>query len=253
MNGIGWAAAAAAAMAGGAVNALAGGGTLITFPVLTALGIPPVAANVTNTVALCPGYMGGLLAQSGEFQNQGRRLRLLLPAAALGGVAGGLLLMGTGERRFRGLVPFLILLASLLLAGQDALRARLTRRAGGIGAGAPRPAWASGAVFLAALYGGYFGAGLSVIFLAVLGLAFGDTLTRLNALKQALSLAANLSAAVFFAFSGRVDWPVALVMAAGAACGGVLGGRWAGRIRAASLRRVVVSVGIAVAVIYWLR
>jgi uncharacterized protein len=253
MNGIEWAVAAAAAMAGGAVNALAGGGTLITFPVLTALGVPAVAANVTNTVALCPGYLGGLLAQRADLRGQGLRLRLLLPAAVLGGIAGGFLLLRTGERRFRELVPFLILAASMLLAFQDAVRSRLARRAGGIARSVPGPGWAVPPVMLAALYGGYFGAGLSVIFLAVLGLALRDTLTRLNALKQALSLGANLAAAVVFVFSGPVHWPVAAVMAAGAAFGGVLGGRLAGRVRPASLRRVVVSIGVAVALVYWLR
>ena len=253
MNGIEWAVAALAAMAGGAVNALAGGGTLITFPVLTALGIPAVAANVTNTVALCPGYMGGILAQSKDLRGRGLRLKMLLPAAILGGIAGGFLLLRTGERQFRALVPFLILLASLLLAFQDVLRIRLSRRPEGIGGIASRLEWAAPPVFLAAAYGGYFGAGLSVIFLAVLGLALRDTLTRLNALKQVLSLGANLSAAVFFVFSGPVNWPVAAVMAIGALCGGALGGRLAGRVRPAALRRIVVSIGISVALVYWLR
>ena len=112
-----------AAIAAGAINALAGGGTLITFPMLTAVGVPPIAANVTNTVALCPGYIGGTLAQAKDLQGQKSRLWLTLPAGVIGGLIGGVLLLRTGERLFRDLVPFLILLASLLLAIQDPVRA----------------------------------------------------------------------------------------------------------------------------------
>src|SRR5512137_608448 len=104
--------AALAAVAAGMINALAGGGTLITFPVLMAVGLPAVSANVTNTVALCPGYLGGTLAQSGDLKDQKKRLWLLLPAAVLGGLTGGILLLWTGEKLFSDLVPFLILLAS---------------------------------------------------------------------------------------------------------------------------------------------
>ncbi|MBL8057851.1 MAG: sulfite exporter TauE/SafE family protein, partial [Anaerolineales bacterium] len=218
---------ALAAMAAGAVNALAGGGTLITFPMLVAVGVPNVAANVTNTVALSPGYFGATLAQLNDLKGQRRRLWLVLPAAALGGVIGGLLLLNTGEKLFRQLVPFLILLASGLLAAQDPVRAWLTRRAGQSG----RPlseAWVMGPVGLAAVYGGYFGAGLSVIVLAVLGVVLDDNLTRLNALKQSVSFSVNIAAAIFFLFSGQVVWSAALVMAGGALIGGVVGGRLAG-------------------------
>src|SRR5919199_2599660 len=122
-----------AAVAGGLVNALAGGGTLITFPMLTAVGVPAVAANVTNTVALCPGYLGATMAQANDLRGQKRRLWLLVPASVIGGVVGGILLLNTGERVFRALVPFLILLASVLLAGQNPPPARLGRRGGARG------------------------------------------------------------------------------------------------------------------------
>ncbi len=241
-----------AAVAAGAVNALAGGGTLITFPALIALGIPAVAANVTNTVALCPGYIGGTLAQRQDLRGQGRRLWRLLPAGALGGVAGGLLLLETGEKSFRALVPWLILGASVLLAVQGPVRAWLVRRLGEHhGARLERVAWLP--VLLASVYGGYFGAGLSVIVLAALGLTLSDSLTRLNALKQTISFAVNVAAAVFFVFSGEVVWPVALVMAVGALLGGTLGGRFAGRIRPATLRWTVVAIGICVSLAYFVR
>jgi uncharacterized membrane protein YfcA len=270
---------ALAAVAAGAINALAGGGTLVTFPTLTALGIPAVAANVTNTVALCPGYLGATMAQKTLILEQRRRLWLLVPAA-LGGLVGGLLLLNTSERLFRELVPFLILLASLLLAVQEPLRRRLNRGRATAPLSPdpsalenadssrdmqaplpprspaplhPREAWAAIPIFLAAIYGGYFGAGLSVIILAALGLTLDDSLTRLNALKQIIAFATNVAAATLFLFSGQVVWSVAAVMAVGALVGGALGGRLAGRIRPATLRAVVVTLGIVIAVIYFIR
>lgn len=242
-----------AAVAAGTVNALAGGGTLITFPMLTAVGIPAVVANVTNTVALCPGYLGATFAQFKDLQGQKKRLWIVVPAGVIGGILGGLLLLNTGERVFRALVPFLILLASGLLAVQDPVRAFLTRRQNQSGQPPAHEGWVALPVGFAAIYGGYFGAGLSVIVLAVLGLILDDNLTRLNALKQVVAFSVNIAAAVLFVFSGQVVWPAAVVMALGALVGGSLGGRLAGRIRPATLRKVVVIVGITVAIIYLLR
>lgn len=244
--------AALAALAAGAVNALAGGGTLITFPVLTFLGVPAVAANVTNTVALCPGYFGGTLAQIKDLRDQTKRLWLLMPASVIGGVVGGFLLLRTGEKLFTELVPYLILLACVLLAIQDPVRAWLTRRmAEGQGAKLEQMSWLP--VGLASIYGGYFGAGLSVIVLSALGLTLEDSLTRLNALKQAVAFAVNVAAAIFFIFSGQVLWTVALVMAVGALIGGNLGGRLAGKIKPSTLRWTVVTIGVLVAIIYLVR
>jgi hypothetical protein len=243
-----------AAVGAGAVNALAGGGTLITFPTLvTLLGLPAVAANVTNTVALVPGYFGGIIAQMNDIRGQSKRLWLFLPAGVIGGLFGGLLLLNTGEKVFRELVPYLILLASGLLAIQDPLRSWIQRRAAKHGAKPVSEAWAALPVGVAGIYGGYFGAGLSVIVLAVLGLVLDDNLTRLNALKQAIAFCVNIAAAVLFVFSGLVVWPVALVMAVGALVGGALGGRLAGRIKPAALRRVVVVIGVIVGLAYLIR
>ena len=241
-----------AAVAGGAVNALAGGGTLITFPMLTAVGVPAVAANITNTVALCPGYLGATFAQMKDLKGQNRRLRFLLPVSVLGGIAGGILLLHTGEHTFRTLVPFLILLAAGLLVIQDPVRKWLMRRSGHAEASPLHESWASFPVFIAAIYGGYFGAGLSVIVLAVLGLVIEDTMTRLNGLKQAIAFSTNIATAIFFLFSGRIVWSVVFVMAVGSLIGGALGGRLAGKISAVALRRVVVLIGVVVAGIYLL-
>ena len=244
---------AGAAVAAGLANALAGGGTLITFPMLTAVGVPAVAANVTNTVALCPGFLGGVFAQREDFRGQRRRLAYALPAGTLGGLLGGLLLLQTEERAFQALVPYLILGATALLAVQVPVRNWLQRRADRHGAVRLGDAVASVPIGTAAIYGGYFGAGLGVILLAVVGLLFDDTLTRLNALKQAVALVANVAAAVFFVFSGQVIWPAALVMSIGALVGGSLGGRLAGRLPAEVLRRVVVAIGLVAAAFYFSR
>ena len=254
INWYGYVVAGLAAAAAGLVNALAGGGTLITFPILTAIGLPAVAANVTNTVALCPGYLGATLAQMKDLKKQTHRLWMYLPAGAIGGIIGGVLLLNSGEKLFRSLVPFLILLASGLLAVSDPLRAWMMRRTGkGAAAAATLAAWGVLPIGLAAIYGGYFGAGLSVIVLAVLGLFVNDSLTQLNALKQAIAFSVNITAAIFFVFSGSVVWPVALVMMVCALIGGSLGGRLAGKIEPATLRRVVVVIGVVVAVIYLVR
>jgi uncharacterized membrane protein YfcA len=247
----------ATGVAVGLINALSGGGSLLSFPLLTALGLPALIANATNTVALLPGYLGAALAQRRDLAGQGRRALLLLPLAAGGGLVGGALLLRSGEELFRALVPWLILLGSALLALQAPLRSWLSR----LGARRPRMgpdgshplAWSLAPLLLAAIYGGYFGAGLSVILLAVLALCLEDSLTRLNALKQALALAANLSAALLFVGLGRVDGRMALLLGGGALVGGALGGRLAGRIDPELLRWLVVGIGLAVAALFWFR
>lgn len=240
-----------AAVAGGLVNALAGGGTLITFPMLTAVGIPPVVANITNTVALCPGYIGGTFAQRSDLKGQGRRMWLLLPTGVVGGIAGGILLLYTSDTLFRKLIPWLILTAVVLLAFQDRMRNWVMARMSDEGHRHLNEAWSMALIFPAAVYGGYFGAGLGVMMLAVLGLVLEDSLTRLNALKQSLSFGINIAAAIFFLFSGQVVWTAALVMAAGALSGGMLGGRMAGRIKPMTLRWIVISIGLVVSLIYF--
>jgi uncharacterized membrane protein YfcA len=242
-----------AAVAGGLVNALAGGGTLITFPMLTAVGVPPVAANVTNTVALCPGYLGATFAQMKDLRGQGRRLLFLLPTGVMGGIAGGIILLKTSDHTFRSLVPYLILLAVGLLFFQDRLRNWVMGRLNEKGTRSVHEAWAILPVIPASIYGGYFGAGVSVMVLAVIGLVLDDTLTRLNALKQSISFSINIAAAIFFLFSGQVLWLAALVMMAGSLAGGALGGRLAGRIKPLTLRKLVVTIGLVVALIYFVR
>ncbi|NUM49053.1 MAG: sulfite exporter TauE/SafE family protein, partial [Anaerolineales bacterium] len=153
---------ALSAVAAGLINALAGGGTLITFPMLTFVGIPGVAASITNTVALSPGYLGATFAQLKDLRGQERRMWVLAPISALGGIIGGVLLLRTGEKLFSDLVPYLILLAALLLAVQDPIRAWVGKRAGANASATRLENLAVLPVGFAAIYGGYFGAGLSV-------------------------------------------------------------------------------------------
>jgi uncharacterized membrane protein YfcA len=242
-----------AATAAGLINAIAGGGTLITFPALTVVGLPAVMANITNTVALCPGYLGATFAQRKDLALQKRRLWLLVPVSILGGISGGVLLLNSGEKLFSDLIPYLILLASALLALGEPLKKWLNRNNKTGTAGKQLGFWGVLFVGLAAVYGGYFGAGLSVIILAVLGMVLHDSLTILNALKQAIAFSVNVSAAIFFLFSGNVDWICAAVMAVFALFGGMLGGKLASRISPNILRWTVVGIGVAVSIIYFLR
>jgi uncharacterized membrane protein YfcA len=247
--------AGGAAAVAGAINAVAGGGTLVSFPTLLALGVPPVSANVTNTVALCPGYLGGALAQRSELAGQRARVRRLLVAAGTGGLAGSILLVVTSDELFRELVPWLILLATALLAFQDRLR-RLFRIGVTPGnkdapvASSTDPSWLPIPVFVTAIYGGYFGAGLGIMLLAVLGLVIHESITRLNALKQVLALVINVVAAAFFVVSGKVYWGFAAAMAVGSLVGGHLGGRLAHRLDPKLLRIVVVAFGTVIGVVY---
>ena len=252
---------AVASVLAGAVNAVAGGGTLLAFPSLTFVGVPTVEANLTTTVSLTPGYLGGTLAQRIDLRHQvTRALRLVVPAC-LGGLSGALLLVVTSEGVFRRIVPWLIFAACGLLASQDRVRAYVDERqrnaADQTDQRRPHPSGAGplaiGATFVASLYGGYFGGGLGIILLAVLGLLVDDELRNINALKQLLALATNVSAAVLLLFSGRVQWEPAVVMASGSLVGGLLGGRVAGRIDARKLRRVVITIGVVIGVIYLVR
>lgn len=245
--------AALAAVGAGAINALAGGGTLISFPALVAVGVPPVSANITNAVALCPGYFGATIAQLRHLRGQRSQLLLLVPVGALGGLAGGMILVRTGERTFTMLVPWMILAASLLLAVQEPVKKFIVRRLSAPAHEHHTMALSALPVAAASVYGGFFSAGMGVLLLAVLGLTFEETLTRLNAMKQVLSFSINVAAAVFFLFSDQVVWSAAIVMAVGALIGGAFGGKLADKLSPAVLRRVVVIAGIGIAIAYWLR
>jgi len=235
-------------VAGGFINSIAGGGTLITFPVLTAVGIPALDANVTNAVALAPGYAGGTYAQRGDLAGRRDLARALAVTAILGGITGAALLLATGEELFEQLVPWLIFAATGLLAAQGPLR-RITTGARGSSGEVARPVLLASA-FVATVYGGYFGAGLGIIVIAILGLMLTDALNRLNALKLLMSLCANGAAAIFFAFSGHVYWLVAVLMGVGAWGGGWLGGRTVQHVRESVFRAGIILLGIAIGIAF---
>jgi uncharacterized membrane protein YfcA len=241
----------AATFAGGMVNAIAGGGSLLTFPALLATGMPAVQASLTNTVAMCPGYFGATIAQRQLLVGQRRAVTWILPASAIGGVAGALLLLVSGESAFDVVVPFLLVFAALLLGVQPKLRDMLAARTGRGGSHAA--AWAALPVGLAAVYGGYFGAAMGVIVLAALAVVLDSDLVRVNALKQAVSLVVNVAAAIVFVAVGDVDWLAAGVMAGGSLVGGLLGGAIASRVPPALLRAVVIVFALAVAGYYFSR
>jgi uncharacterized membrane protein YfcA len=235
---------AGAGLLAGAVNAVAGGGSLISFPALLAVGYPSVPANVTNNVALLPGYVGGTYAYRRELAGQGPRARRLGATSAAGGLGGAVLLNVSSPGVFEAIVPFLILLSCALLLAQPAA-ARAVERRGHRG----RPGAVHAATFLAAVYGGYFGAGLGIMLLAVLGAFLPDDLQRLNALKGLLSLVISAVAVVYFALFGPVAWGAAAIMAVASLAGGQGGVRVARRLSATALRWVVVVFGTAVAIV----
>jgi len=237
------------ALVAGAINAVAGGGSLITFPTLVAVGLPPITASVTNTVAMCPGYLGATIAQRRDLEGQGKRAVKMLPVAAIGGAGGAVLLLSTGESSFKFIVPFLILFAALSVAAQDKLRAWIVKK----DHTARAEALAVVPIAFAAVYGGYFGAGMGVMILGALGIVLADKLLRINALKQCVSLAVNATAAVVFLVWGPIDWPIAGVMMAGSLVGGGFGGVLARHIPPAALRWMVVVIGVSVSIMYFLK
>ena len=240
----------AAGFAGGGVNALAGGGTLLTYPALLAAGLPPVLANTTSSVGLLAGYAGGSVAYRRELAGQRARATRLIAAGIVGAVVGAVLLLAVSGDAFEAVVPFLVLLACVLLALQPRVSAWLRQR----GSAEEHPLWAAQLLIgLAAVYGSYFGAGLGVVMLAVLGLLVADGLQRLNALKGVLSLVINLVGAVIFVATGNVRWGAALLLAVGAYAGATLGVSLARRLPPNGIRAGVVAVGVAVAVVLLVR
>lgn len=234
-----------AGLLGGAVNAIAGGGSLIVFPALLATGFGTVAANVTNSVSQWPGYLGSVAGFRTELAGQRGRLVSLTLSAILGSIAGCVLLLTTPAAAFDAVVPILVLLASLLLA----LQPRISRLVGPPEPGAPArrlPLYL--AVFVASIYGGYFGGALGVILIGVLALTVHDSLRRLNALKAALSLVVATVTVVAFGLFGPVDWLAVAIVAPAALVGGFVGARIARRLNDRVLRWCVVVFGVGVAI-----
>lgn len=242
----------AAGGAAGAVNAVAGGGSLISFPALLATGMPPVTANVTNTAATVPGYLGGCLGYRSELRGQGGTALVMTAASVVGAVGGSALLLVTPASLFRSLSPWLVLAAAALLAAQPALARRRDAEASGRPGGRP-----GGAAVLAQLvvgvYGGYFAAGLGILMLAALGLFRAEDTHRLNALKAVLSLAVGAVSTAWFAAFADIDWSAVLVLSASGLVGGLAGARFSRRLDPDRLRFLVVAFGVAISLTLLIR
>lgn len=249
-----------AAVGAGALNAVVGAGTLITFPTLLALGYPPVVANVSNTVGLVPGAVTATYGFRHTLAGRGQVLARLVGASATGGIVGGALLLALPATSFEVIVPVLLVAAGALAAVQPRVAAVIARRrvaSATIPAAASRPVPAGPLLVLgvgaAGVYGGYFGAAQGVILLALLGIGLGGPMTELNGIKNVLAGLANLVSAVLFVVVGDVDWWVAAVVAVGAGLGGGLGGRYGRRLPSRALRALVAVVAAVAAVWQLLR
>ena len=251
MTGLEAAAVLLAGVAAGTINTVVGSGTLITFPTLLALGVPPVTANVSNTVGLVPGSLSGSIGYRRELTGQRRRLTILATASLLGGTAGAVLLLVLPSEAFDTIVPVLIGIGVLLVLLGPAISKRVAARAEARG-GLPEHGawWVWPGVFGTGVYGGYFGAAQGVLLMAVLGIGVDDTLQRHNATKNVLAGLVNFVAALVFIAVADVDWAVAGLIAAGSVVGGVLGSTVGRRLPPVALRGVIVVVGVVALVTF---
>jgi uncharacterized protein len=240
---------ALAAFAAGAINSIAGGGTLLSFPALVWIGVNPVMANATNSFALWPGSMAAMIGFRRDLINIRRWLLLLTIPALFGGAAGAWLMLHTSTATFTHMVPFLIVGATLLLAVQEVI----TRRLGLVARAHEKPTagWLIFVFlfqFLVGIYGGYFGGGIGILILAALGLIGLTDMHEMNGLKNLLAICINGVAALYFAFSGAVLWKDGFLMAVAAIIGGYLGARIAHRFGRTFVRRAVVVIGLVMGI-----
>ncbi|NBM19834.1 sulfite exporter TauE/SafE family protein [Streptomyces sp. GC420] len=238
----------AAGVGAGTINTIVGSGTLITFPVLLATGLPPITANVSNSLGLVPGSVSGAIGYRAELRGQGRRALQLGLTALVGGLTGAVLLVALPSSAFDAIVPVLIALALVLVLLQPRLARAVQRhreKKGNTGGTHPHggPVLLV-ALLLASVYGGYFGAAQGVLYLALMGLLLDDSLQRVNAVKNVLGAIVNGVAACFFLFVADFDWTAVLLIAAGSALGGQIGARVGRRLPPAALRGVIVAVGV---------
>lgn len=253
-----------ASVAGGAMNALAGGGTIVTFPTLVLLGEPAIIANATSTVALLPGAAASMFGYWDAVATHRQWLKTLLLPSLVGGALGSVLLLRTPEKIFAGLAPLLVLFATVLFMLQGALARRSAGRRtvsaenllADPAVHLSRRRWAvvAGFMFAVAVYGGYFGAGIGILTLAALGFLGLSDIFAMNGIKNFLGFCINGVAAAYFVLRGRVVWPVALLMMAGAVAGGYGGALFALRIGKEKSRAAVVVIGLLVTgILFWQR
>lgn len=234
----------AAGIGAGTINAVVGSGTLLTFPALLAVGIPPVLANVSNSVGLSPGTAAGAIGYRRELAGQRGRILRLGPASLIGGIVGAVLLLTLPASAFRAVVPVLIVLGCVLVALQPWLKRWVS-----VPEHTHRGAWwVLPAVFATGIYGGYFGAAQGVLLMAILGLGLDSDLQRMNGLKNVLATLVNMVAAVLFIIVADVDWLAAGLIAVGSTIGGYLGGRYGRKLPQVVLRALIICIGTIVVV-----
>ena len=232
----------------GVMNAIAGGGTILTFPALIFAGIPPILANATSTVALLPGTLAGVAGYRRNVPAIRRWIRIYGPVSLLGGLIGGILLTQTPAPLFDRLVPFLVLFATVLFTMRNVFL-RIFRLEAAVSQEAVSARWLAGAIvfqLLVSIYGGYFGAGIGILMLATLGLLGFQNIHEMNALKGILGFAINAVAAAYFIAVGLVEWPSAEVVALGGIVGGYAGASFAQKISQQTVRRLITAVGIGI-------
>lgn len=239
---------AAAAFAAGVLNAIAGGGSFLTFPALVFSGVPPIVANATSALAVSPGYLGSTLGFREELRAlPTRRLALEMLLSAIGGVAGALLLLVTPSHLFTGIVPWLLLFATALFAAGP----WLARHAGGAHTGGAR--WRNPALLAVAVYGGYFNGGLGILLMALYTVAGETRLNTVNALKNLNSLVLSWLSVVAFVLAGAIAWKAGVLMMLAATAGGFCGARWSRRLPVAWVRAGVIAIGLAMSAVFFAR
>lgn len=241
---------AAAAFGAGVLNAIAGGGSFLTFPALVFTGVPPIVANATSALAVSPGYLGSTWGFKAELRElSATRLRREMLIAAVGGVLGALLLLLTPGKLFAGIVPWLLLFATLLFAAGPLL----ARRAQASAIDHSLEKWREPGLFLVSIYGGYFNGGLGILLMALYTVTGEQRLNTVNALKNLNSLVLSWLSVAAFVIGGAIAWRQGLLMMAAATVGGYLGARLAKKLPAAWVRMGVIGIGLVMSVVFFMR
>ena len=243
---------AVAAFAAGVLNAIAGGGSFLTFPALVFTGVPPIVANATSALAVSPGYLGSTLGFKAELQTlPERRLWREMAICAVGGVAGAVLLLVTPAHLFSGIVPWLLLFATALFAAGPSIARWARGHAEATGRGEPR--WRDVALLAVAVYGGYFNGGLGILLMALYSVAGETRLNVVNALKNLNSLVLSWLSVAAFVIAGAIAWREGMVMMVAATAGGFLGARWSRRLPAQWVRLGVIATGLVMTALFFAR
>ena len=235
----------AAGLGAGMVNALAGGGSLISYPSLLAVGVPPISANVTNSVSVAPGYVSSVVGSRKQLKGQKKRVLSLIPTAIIGAGIGTALLLNTSQEMFAAIVPFLIILAAVLMAVGPTINQLLASRADELG---EHQVLLHLLIGVACVYGGYFLSAIGLVVIAFLGICLNDSLARMTALKNTITLVIGVVAAVVYSFLAPVEWTAVMALVPGTLVGGWLGARLAPRLPQKALRWTIIVYGLSVGV-----